>query len=146
MDKRDRASSRRERKNEREKVTKISIQGIPKRTERLAREKCPKSQRRGISLHGLRSQQRERSCLTHQHDFCDSGSLQELTETEQVALRREQEGVRSSWRGMVGIRSQKNQIFQTSAESSQQLDSERLGTLERGLCAPLPGGTYNVHT
>lgn len=60
MDKRDRASSRRElrpcreRKDGREKVTRISIEGIPKWTESLSREKRPKSQRRGILLHGLR--------------------------------------------------------------------------------------------
>lgn len=59
MDKRDRVSSRRELRPCREGeqgwertrsvlVTRISSQGIPQWTERLVREKCPKSQRRGI--------------------------------------------------------------------------------------------------
>lgn len=32
-------------------VTRISIRDILKRTERLVRENCPKSQRRGIPFH-----------------------------------------------------------------------------------------------
>jgi hypothetical protein len=50
----------------------ISIQGVPKQNERTVREKCIKSQRRGILFYKTGAQWDKRSILAHQSDFCSN--------------------------------------------------------------------------
>ena len=51
-------------------MARFSIQGVPKQNERTVREKCIKSQRRGIPFYKTGAQWDKRSILAHQSDFC----------------------------------------------------------------------------
>ena len=53
-------------------VARFSIQGVPKQNERTVREKCIKSQRRGIPFYKTGAQWDKRSILAHQSDFCSN--------------------------------------------------------------------------